>query len=386
MTDTNRATPPSAGPPAEGIIPRPQFQLRSLPVRHRWEVTRRHPYYQLWWKSAQSQHRNLPTEQPAEIGLRQAAVVILGMIAVSGDPPDPVTEFEQLEADQLHRAWLSGAVHPITFRGMAAILLAALPKETLGQLGTCLVEASRDEEEGGTPHRMLAMVALTSLDKPGLDQFPSEPFVSINPAASGRQINESVNALLKDWKGERDLGEQRNRSEKYEEYLRVWDLREGWADGLYAPNSEHTFKELSAELRMSIATINHHYRNAFEIIFGYPYSPELWARTMGIIKLSSLVVEVPGQVSLRRPLFSPTRREIPASVVWGGSDGNGQRALGALRIVSGLTPDIAGLVGRIQSLISEGLTDEDIVKQLELSPAAVAAVAYLREHADDFSC
>ncbi|MCY2991156.1 MAG: hypothetical protein NTY19_25250 [Planctomycetota bacterium] len=104
-----------------------------------------------------------------------------------------------------------------------------------------------------------------------------------------------------------------------------------------------------------------------------------------MIKLSSLAVEVPGQVSLRRPLFSPTRREIPASVVWGGSDGNGQRALGALRIVSGLTPDIAGLVGRIQSLISEGLTDEDIVKQLELSPAAVAAVAYLREHADDFS-
>ena len=37
---------------AHGIVARPLFQLRSLPIRFRWEVTRRHPYYQVWWKAA----------------------------------------------------------------------------------------------------------------------------------------------------------------------------------------------------------------------------------------------------------------------------------------------------------------------------------------------
>ena len=35
-----------------GIIPRPEGQLQDLPLRLRWEATRRHPYYLVFWLNA----------------------------------------------------------------------------------------------------------------------------------------------------------------------------------------------------------------------------------------------------------------------------------------------------------------------------------------------
>jgi hypothetical protein len=40
------------------------------------------------------------------------------------------------------------------------------------------------------------MQQLTTIDMPGLDDFPNEPFVSINPAASERKIGAAIGALL----------------------------------------------------------------------------------------------------------------------------------------------------------------------------------------------
>ena len=119
-----------------GIVPRPPFQLRSLPISTRWEVTRRHPYYQAWWKwtpscdstDSEKTRTNLAS---AESLLRDAGAIILGAIGVSRTPPDPATEFEQLGAADLNAAWLSGVLHPTTMRGLAAILIASLSKETL---------------------------------------------------------------------------------------------------------------------------------------------------------------------------------------------------------------------------------------------------------------
>ena len=91
MNSVDNENPSPANSTTGGIVCRPPFQLRSLPIRYRWEVTRRHPYYQLWWEPARAQHRNLPTEHPAEIYLRQGAVTILATIGISGEPPDPAT-------------------------------------------------------------------------------------------------------------------------------------------------------------------------------------------------------------------------------------------------------------------------------------------------------
>jgi hypothetical protein len=68
---------------------------------------------------------------------------------------------------------------------MAAVLLAWLPPETLSALGTILTQGSREDLADEPPHRIEALIALQTLDKAGLDSYPDEPLVSINPAASG---------------------------------------------------------------------------------------------------------------------------------------------------------------------------------------------------------
>ena len=215
------------------IIARPMFQLRSLPIPMRWEVTRRNPHYYAWWKLARAEHRRETLGAPEDVLLRQAAIPILGMIGVSGEPPDPATSFDALGADELERGWLSGAVHPVSMRGLSAILLAGLPKQTLGQLGMIFLTAACDDLDGQPPKSIEAMQLLTTQTWPGLDDFPDEPFVSINPAASERKIGEAIDQLLKQWKDQRGLDERRERVDKYDEYLQVWDLREGWRDGVY---------------------------------------------------------------------------------------------------------------------------------------------------------
>ena len=97
------------------IVSRPPFQLRSLPIRYRWEVTRRHPYYQNFWLIARAHHRREPIDHAVDELFGQVVVLIFEAIGVTGEPPDPGTEFAELGEADLQSGWLSGAVHPITF-------------------------------------------------------------------------------------------------------------------------------------------------------------------------------------------------------------------------------------------------------------------------------
>ena len=179
----------SPGLPPTGPVPRLPFQLRSLPIGMRWEVTRRHPYYQAFWKPARAFHRNDPLSYgAAEPLLRVAAVASLRMIGVVGEPPDPKTPFSALGESNLNPAWLSGAVHPVSLRGMAAVLLASLSKDALSTLGLLFAEASCEDPEAGPARVLTSMMDLQASDKPDFDNYPDEPFVSINPAASVSQL------------------------------------------------------------------------------------------------------------------------------------------------------------------------------------------------------
>ena len=147
-------------------LPRPAFQLRALPFRYRWEVSRRHPYYQDWWRFAKAHHRQDPVTDERELLLRPSAVAILGSIGVAGEPPDPATEFEQLDSAALNAGWLSGAVHPMTLRGMAALLIAALPRDIVGLVGLRFMTACREEEGEGPSWTHQAIEELQRLQHP----------------------------------------------------------------------------------------------------------------------------------------------------------------------------------------------------------------------------
>ena len=376
MSDEQANETTSAEKPQLDLLPRPPFQLRSLPINFRWEVTRRHPYYQGWWKAAHSHHRQEARKHPAESLLRQAGVVILAAIGVSGEPPDPATSFSDLEEADLKPAWLSGAVHPITFRGMAAILLSALPKDTLGKLGMLFLEAACDDPEDRTSRVISSLCKLQTSDKAGLNDYADEPLVSINPATSARQATEAVGALLKEWKEQRDLAEQRDRSDKYSKYLEVWDRREGWANGCYDCTRERKFLEIAQEVKESPSTISNQYRRAFELIIGHPYAPSLWWRTMGVHKITEF-----GATSIfdgRRPTRSPIRRPVPEAVVDVSSD--------EVRHVTREESTYTELLTDIRLLLDEGNTNAEIIEKLQLpadNPKCAELIDYIRSRDED---
>jgi hypothetical protein len=299
------------------------------------------------------------------------------VIGVSGEPPDPATEFATLDSGSLKSAWLSGAIHPISLRGLVGLLLAFLPKETLGDIGSLFTNASSDDDDEREP-QMEALVGLSTLAAPGLDEFPNEPIVSINPAASGRQIEEAATNLLKEWKTERGLSEQRDRSDKYAEYLQVWDMREGWRGGSYDRSIERTLEDIAAELKLSPSTVNNHYRRAFELIVGYPYSPDLWRRFFGILKLSELGGAILGTVSRRRPLKSPTRRPVPETIVTPAGDDSDEPGIATSGAECSDEAEYSDLLSDISSLIDLGRNDQQIVAELDLTESALPAIAYLR--------
>lgn len=363
MADESQSEPNT---PLDTVLTRPPFQLRSLPPRIRWEVTRRHPSYQISWTLAYDHHRGAPLHFSAELMIRQIAVAMLNSIGVSGEPPPPTTQFEDLGADA---SWLSSSVEPITLRGLATLLVAALPKETAAMLGMAFLEAACEDEEGEAPKPWQAIDTLTRSEKPGLDQFIDEPIVAINPAASARQVTSDIQEFLRRWKAERGLREKRDRSDKYDDYLRVWDLREGWIDGGYDNQREQSLASIAKDLKLPIPTIHNHYRKAFELITGHLYSPERWCRLFGPLKLSVLFGAALGPVSPHRPINSRSKRDVPMTTL----DAN---VMDMAVSSQGTAAD--QIVSQVCEMIAAGMSSQDILVELDYGPEAAPAVEMLR--------
>lgn len=223
------------------------------------------------------------------------------------------------------------------------------------------------------------MQRLTTVAHPGLDDYPDEPFVSVNPAASERKIGEAIDQLLKQWKDQRGLDERRERIDKYDEYLQVWDLREGWRDGVYDRGAEQTFKEIQRSTKRSLSTLNNQYCRAFELIVGRPYTRELWFQLIGPIKLADVMGL--GMARTRRPTTSPTPRPVPDSVVSAANESIGTATVVEAAEATDDTGYIA-LLDDIKSMINLGRTDAEISNELDLPQDAVA---YVRGRGDDLS-
>ncbi len=126
---------------AYGLVPHDRFDLLDLPLDFRWEITRRHPYDLLLWRTARAYRRNEFAVGSSEMENGLAAMYMLGMIGVTGEPPDPTCSFEDL--GDLDPAFLSGSIQPMTIRNMISILIAALPAAELQTLRTVLDLAVR---------------------------------------------------------------------------------------------------------------------------------------------------------------------------------------------------------------------------------------------------
>lgn len=355
-------------PDVPSLFWRPPLQLRSLPVETRWEVTRRHPSYSTYWKKTAAADLFDDEEQIEECQkfMDESRVLALNAIGVVPEEAvDPALEFKEL--GQLNPAWLSGAVHPTSMRGLASLLVSLLPKETLTSLGCSFIRASVEDEfgseQGEMPlsNKLLAINEIASMDKEGLDLLTPEPFVSINPWASGRTVGEEVKTLLKQWKTELGLDEIRVRSENHQIYLDVWDRREGWNGGRYETGSGKLFIEISEELKRPLTTIHSQYKKAFELITGHQYRFDSFIELFGLIRFSNLFSDG-GDLRYRR-FNEATNRPVNETKLGISLD----TASGGQYDEAGiLTYTPADFLAEYQAFSVKGLSDVEAAKELRV--------------------
>jgi len=357
---------------------RPPETHLTLPQNSRWEFTRRHPYYLTCWELAADLFDH-PSDDPRKRRFQEAASSILMGIGVgpSMRPADPKLGPEALGETDLGGAWVGGAVAPATFRTQALMLLLGLPRTQRAQYGRLLTESAEFESSDEEQIRGLA-IRLGKIRDEAWDSFPVAPILSINLQMPQRAISEAVESLVGQWKRERGIPERRRRDDKLEDYLQVWDLREGWAEGAYHGDREKTFPEISRETGEKIPTVIDRYRTAFRHLSGHDYTPALWVRLMGPLKLSRFAPAA-ARLSRRRPWRSPQPRPIAQSVLLPGRrDFDSPVFLEAARVTSPEI-DLIDLSLDIDNLLTQGLSDDQILERLEIAaPEARELVAEIR--------
>ncbi|WP_166819994.1 hypothetical protein [Thalassoroseus pseudoceratinae] len=361
------------------FVPRPPYQLRTLPLKHRWEATRRHSYYQAFWSIDQNHERQ---EEELHVAMQGIVFAALAHIGIRGESIDPALDFEQLPgADRLEESWLTGAVHPISVRRIAGLLISSLPESALAELTAIFIMARDTPSRVSETPRVYALNHLSSATAEWLDQLFDEPLVSVNPQATNDQIRQAVNHLASEWRESRNLPRTRVRADVFPAYFTAWDLREGWHEGRYDIDRERTLQEVARELNESVSTVQNHYAAAFQLITGHQYSPELWWKIFGAYKLSLLGVGRSNARSLQRPRVSRSEREVPETQL-GASVEHLAAPLAALKVFTHY--QIEDLRMDVTNLQSEGSSIEEIAQRLCEGPTEIEAwqqaIRYLLEH------
>ena len=75
----------------------------------------------------------------------EAAVLMLNAIGVNGDPPAPGASLDAVEVSDLAKPWRTGAIWPMTFKGLVGAMLMELPPESRAAIGSFLVQSAKDE-------------------------------------------------------------------------------------------------------------------------------------------------------------------------------------------------------------------------------------------------
>jgi hypothetical protein len=351
----------------------------------RWEVTRRHPSYLVFWNAQPPKSLEGPEDLKKTLIENLASIkqVALGAIGVSEKTIDPAIEFNDLGDVGIEAEWLSGVVHPVSMRGLASLLVSNLPKDSLQKIGMAILEAGLDDELGKEPRKIQSLAKIASYDHPDLNSFPLKSIVSINPNASGRKVQPEIASLLKKWKKEHQLPEKRDRSNSEQSCIEVWDLREGWRNGVYSPSLELRFQEIATKLEIPLTTAHARYKRAFEMVSGHTYSVSNWFALVGPIK-TSRYVNAKALGGLSRNLVEKTTRDVPSSRLGRIQDSdNGFIELNS--IAAREDHSVWDSLNDLEELFSAGKNNAQICTALNVKPTkeCLQALDALRERLQD---
>jgi hypothetical protein len=376
--------------PQQDAVRRPPGQLHDYPVAVRWEVTRRHPYYLVFWSDALLYRQNILGDHPAQRLFRHAAALMLGAIGVTGEPVSPSTTAEELIGGNIDPAFLAGSVQSMTLRSVVAMLVNVLPPAERAVVGSLLLTAGDSEyavpgdDDGRTAQKRKALDHLARIASAALDSCPEAPLFYVHLGASQRSIACDAEDQARRWKRRRGIAERRVHTDKLPLYLDVWDRREGWSGAGYDLSREHSFAAIAAKLRVSLSTVANRYRSAFQMVTGHPFKPELWWRLFGPLKYGELFGDPAAVLSaaVRHRLQTPVRRDVPDSVISPAVEqAHVSGTVERLSAVGGGS-ELTDLLIDLEEMFERKLPDEEIARRLGLTDAGM--VAAVRDRLHDF--
>lgn len=268
------------------LNPRHRAEIENLPPKYKWEMLRRHTHYIRDWKMA-----NLDGQVPsADPGRRdpewrhvEAAIARMHLLTGFHEQhyPDPAQPAEKV----LSVLPVGTSATTLSVRDALEVIIWNLPpalQHAVGQILTAKeVQESppvaryvrndgKDLTQENQKVRALARLRGAALDAP----LPGNLAVNLNAPLRG--IVSEVSRIVKEEKARRGIVEKRPRPEKLDQYLEVWDLREGWHAGKYDGRQEEPVRVVAAKVRRSPNTVVSQYKSAFLLIFGVDYSPLNW--------------------------------------------------------------------------------------------------------------
>jgi len=225
----------------------------------------------------------------------------------------------------------------------------------------------------------------------GLDKCPTPGLYFLNVGASQNVIVDDVKDYVSRLQRRNGIKPKKIHAAKIADYLKVWDLREGWIDGRYDTPRELKFIALSKWLKLPKSTVVNHYRKAFEFITGNAFTAESWWRLMGVLKFSALFgndarafetgsrhqrrTRIP---HLKRKANEQRKTTTTAANLAANRDGTDPLET----VAKGpIPPPGADFHMDMDDLIAKGWDDEKIAKELDIS---ATAAAYYRDRKYEF--
>jgi hypothetical protein len=366
---------------------RSQNELIDLPINFRWEFTRRHPYYLLFWRDACSYWHPETTIDHDFAEKAFIAFRMLQLIGVVGEPADPAKAFDQLS--DYDPTLIRGSMQPMTLRHMVDILIAALPASELCAISHVLNVAGNsefaiDDDTDLSRQKYSARTLLMRICSQQLDSFPICPLYYIHMDASQRRIVEDVESQVRHWKARRNIPDRRPRVNEFEDYLRIWDAREGWNEGEYLVDMEQTFEQVAQRLGIPRSTAVAGYRSAFHRIVGHRFSPEIWLQVMGQVKLPQWKRDAGPKLSARyrRILTQPGPKPAPETRIQSAQPKFGGVGLVERESAINEHQPTLDLLIDAKELLARRLSDEAIAEKLDVE---ISDIAYLRRQLEEFA-